>query len=145
MPFSLPSSLSFRSKLKWPILTVKRAISRRSHKKIGDCEQPKTKVPKVKILRWSWGGVEYGLDSLKWCLCFAWRNPETQLLGEDDSCHPTLYSLANNDSSLTVLIIKRFCGIFWKSIYDLAAVFFGSKEFMYIISMLYCVILTICL
>ena len=36
-------------------------------------------------------------------------------------------------------------GIFWKSIYDLAAVFFGSKAFMYIISMLYCEILTICL
>ena len=35
---------------------------------------------------------------------------------------------------LHVLIIKDS---FWRSIYDLAAVFFGSKEFMYIISMLY--------
>lgn len=34
------------------------------------------------------------------CLCFAWRNSETQLLGEDD-CHPALYSLAKNESSLT--------------------------------------------
>ena len=40
---------------------------------------------------------------------------------------------------LHVLIIKD-SGLFWKSIYDLAAVFLGSKEFMY-----FCVILTSCL
>ena len=48
--------------------------------------------------------VEYGLDLLKRCLCFARRNPENLFFCEDD-CHPTLtlYSFTNNGWSLRLL------------------------------------------
>ena len=40
--------------------------------------------------------MEYGLDLLKRCLCFARRNPENLFFSEDD-CHPSLnlYSFTN--------------------------------------------------
>ena len=46
--------------------------------------------------------MEYGLDLLKRCLCFARRNPENLFFSEDD-CHPTLYSFTNNGWSLRLL------------------------------------------
>ena len=57
--------------------------------------------PKVKILTCSWEVVEYGLDLLKRCLRFAWRNPENVFLSEDD-CHHW-HSFTNFGLSLRLL------------------------------------------
>ena len=43
----------------------------------------------VKILTSSYKVLEYGLDLLKRCLCFARRNSENLFFSEDD-CPPTL-------------------------------------------------------
>ena len=64
--------------------------------------------------------MEYGLDLLKRCLRFAWRNPETETWFNEDDCHPSLnlHSFANIGWSLRLLEKT------WK------AVVFVSNKFM---------------